>query len=151
MNWIKTSERLPNNEQKCLIWYQNEAHKAKWSAKYNIFNLQDGLPAKVVTHWMPLPSAPSHHTPSNGGETKHPVDKARQEANERIQQAKSFVPSPVEGPIEGESAIILPSQEEVDKVTESHEKEIRGSESSFEMGAYWAIERIKELNNQTKQ
>ncbi len=59
----------------------------------------------------------------------HPVDKARQEANERIQQAKSFVPSLSKEESQKESSIIFPSQEEVENEFDFADLEVWGSNS----------------------
>lgn len=70
MNWINILEQLPDNkEQEIIVYFKNSVgwhvSTAFWNGKTIIelcercgFNEPWGYEA-IVTHWMPLPNAPS--------------------------------------------------------------------------------------------
>lgn len=64
--WIKCSERMPENTQMLLAFSQDEIVAAYWSwvvnpidyKKYRGFTYLSGIILDDVTHWMPLPEPP---------------------------------------------------------------------------------------------
>lgn len=62
MKWISVKDRLPEVNQRVLVWLKDddEAYKAKYESE----NWFDPLPCSCccwmgkVTHWMPLPEKP---------------------------------------------------------------------------------------------
>jgi hypothetical protein len=74
MEWIKTKDKLPNNNDEVLIWSQTEAEKlAKTTLRklrpmavyyhdgfkiYGTDNNQEWLDDLNITHWMYLPEPP---------------------------------------------------------------------------------------------
>lgn len=67
MEWIKCSERLPDNTQMLLAFSQGEIVAAYWNwvvnpidyKKYKDFTCLSGCTLDGVTHWMPLPPPPT--------------------------------------------------------------------------------------------
>lgn len=66
-NWIKCSERMPNEDtQMVLAFSQGEIVAAYWNyvmcpidyKKYRAFTYLSGSLLEHVTHWMPLPEPP---------------------------------------------------------------------------------------------
>lgn len=65
MNWIKTSERLPEETEEYIVFGGNQgtvttmefhAKNQQWWS--DIFNQY--VDSTLVTHWMPLPEPPKH-------------------------------------------------------------------------------------------
>ena len=64
--WIKCSERMPENTQMLLAFSQGEIVAAYWNwvvnpidyKKYRGFTYLSGSILDDVTHWMPLPEPP---------------------------------------------------------------------------------------------
>lgn len=67
MEWIKCSERMPDNTQMLLAFSQGEIVPAYWNwvvnpidyKKYRDFTYLSGYTLEGVTHWMPLPPPPT--------------------------------------------------------------------------------------------
>lgn len=65
-NWIKCSERMPENTQMVLAFSQGEIVAAYWNyvvcpidyKKYRAFTYLSGSLLEDVTHWQPLPEPP---------------------------------------------------------------------------------------------
>lgn len=64
MEWIKTSEQLPQykRDTPCLVWYRREITILYWNAYYQDWDTIDGddheCEATEVEYWMPLPEKP---------------------------------------------------------------------------------------------
>jgi hypothetical protein len=64
MNWISVAERLPEPQERVLIWVHPHRHKS-WMAHMVIaYRIASGEwimreRAYDVTHWMPLPDPPA--------------------------------------------------------------------------------------------
>jgi hypothetical protein len=71
MNWIPVSERLPENNDRVLVWHYDEVDMAQYwpwpdnkagnrRGKWEQFD-PSGYPFAIshVTHWMPLPEPPA--------------------------------------------------------------------------------------------
>lgn len=61
MEWIKTSERLPEISVKVLFYDDGDiqcGERIKSSAKNPIFCDYTGEKYRSITHWMPLPPQP---------------------------------------------------------------------------------------------
>lgn len=64
--WIKCSERMPEDTQMLLAFSQGEIVAAYWNwvvnpidyKKYRAFTYLSGNTLEGVTHWMPLPEPP---------------------------------------------------------------------------------------------
>lgn len=67
MEWIKCSERMPEDTQMVLAFSQGEIVAAYWNyvmcpieyKKYRAFTYLSGSLLDHVSHWMPLPEPPS--------------------------------------------------------------------------------------------
>lgn len=67
MEWIKCSERMPEETQMLLAYSQGEIVAAYWNwivspidyKKYRGFTYLSGYVLDEVTHWMPLPPPPT--------------------------------------------------------------------------------------------
>ena len=67
MEWIKCSERLPEETQMLLAYSQGEIVAAYWNwvvnpidyKKYRAFTYLSGYILDDVTRWMPLPPPPT--------------------------------------------------------------------------------------------
>jgi hypothetical protein len=63
MEWISCKERLPDKQDRYLIFGQftkdcpNQVYEALYLKKPRRF-MADGIYSKNVTHWMPLPEPP---------------------------------------------------------------------------------------------
>lgn len=65
-DWIKCSERMPENTQMVLAFSQGEIVAAYWNyvvcpieyKKYRAFTYLSGSLLEHVTHWQPLPEPP---------------------------------------------------------------------------------------------
>lgn len=69
LEWIKTSDRLPEKPRKrdyehveCLIYYKNQVLKRPWNCEHLCWDDEDGddffCDPEEPTHWPPLPAAP---------------------------------------------------------------------------------------------
>ena len=63
--WIQCSERLPETGTDVIVyypyWQESPVQIAHLQHDYYLWETSDGeynLPAKAVTHWMPLPEPP---------------------------------------------------------------------------------------------
>ena len=70
MTWIKTSERLPNIKNEYVLFWDSEVclnvpcfgrlnENGEWLDDSSSDNCGDPSPRYCVTHWMPLPEAPT--------------------------------------------------------------------------------------------
>jgi hypothetical protein len=71
MNWISTSERLPegvtrNDSVPCLVVYHGEVQILTWNCHYQVWDDASGddfeAEAQDVDFWTPLPEAPTKET-----------------------------------------------------------------------------------------
>lgn len=63
MEWIKVTDRLPENEDVCLIVYRDYDDElniafALYSKKLHEWKMGPIILDRIVTHWMPLPQLP---------------------------------------------------------------------------------------------
>jgi hypothetical protein len=75
MEWIKCSDRLPNDEDPILIFVDGDCHVAHWEDDIDKYTTGIGLDCyycggqtsisfindwhgNLITHWMPLPDPP---------------------------------------------------------------------------------------------
>lgn len=64
--WIPCSERLPESDAKCLVYFDRRVAMARWYGKYDEqgawYIISDDVPKlyriKNVPYWMPLPEPP---------------------------------------------------------------------------------------------
>lgn len=64
--WIPCSERLPENDAKCLVYFDRRVAMARWYGNYDEqgawYIISDDVPKlyriKNVPYWMPLPEPP---------------------------------------------------------------------------------------------
>lgn len=64
--WIPCSERLPENDAKCLVYFDRRVAMARWYGDYDEhgawYIISDDVPKlyriKNVPYWMPLPEPP---------------------------------------------------------------------------------------------
>lgn len=66
MNWIKCSDRLPNDWQSVIMYFGDNVLHGQWVPDYGGYfrvpdiewNGPEPSEENPVTHWMPLPTAP---------------------------------------------------------------------------------------------
>jgi hypothetical protein len=61
-NWIKADEKLPEREAVVIIYTRGVVSVGYYLQEYlgnSLWDFMDGEAAYGVTHWMPLPEAPS--------------------------------------------------------------------------------------------
>jgi len=56
--WIPVSERLPEGEQRVLVWSQSNGLHLAYIDPWGQWRDADENPGKKITHWMPLPEPP---------------------------------------------------------------------------------------------
>ncbi|KZR10456.1 DUF551 domain-containing protein [Klebsiella aerogenes] len=67
MEWIKCSERIPEETQKLLVYSNGEVIAGFWNyvmppidyKKYRAFTDFGGRKLDIATHWMPFPTPPT--------------------------------------------------------------------------------------------
>ena len=56
--WIPVSERLPEEEQRVLVWSQSNGLHIAYLDLWQQWRDADDNHGKKITHWMPLPEPP---------------------------------------------------------------------------------------------
>ena len=56
--WIPVSERLPEEEQRVLVWSQSNGLHIAYLDLWQQWRDADDNHGKKITHWMPLPKPP---------------------------------------------------------------------------------------------
>ena len=59
MEWISVDERLPEQEQRVLVWSQSNGLHIAYLDLWRQWRDSDDNPGKKITHWMPLPEPPT--------------------------------------------------------------------------------------------
>jgi hypothetical protein len=59
LRWIPVSERLPEEEQRVLVWSQSNGLHIAYLDLWGQWRDADDNPGKKITHWTPLPEPPS--------------------------------------------------------------------------------------------
>ena len=58
IEWIPVSERLPDEEQRVLVWSQSNGLHIAYIDLWRQWRDADDNHGKKITHWMPLPEPP---------------------------------------------------------------------------------------------
>ena len=59
MNWVSTSERMPERGQMVPVWCNEDFHNCgNWDERRGWYLIDAPWPDELVSHWMPLPEPP---------------------------------------------------------------------------------------------
>lgn len=59
MEWIPVESRLPEGEQRVLVWSRSNGVHIAYLDSWGQWRDDDDNPGKKIAHWIPLPRPPA--------------------------------------------------------------------------------------------